>query len=167
MTHPLIKELAKTKAKVVQLEQAIVKELASLPAAYGFASTEEFVSALHASKGGSGRSRKPSPPKARKRAVITDAVRANVKKLLKAGKSGAQIAKAIGISLPSVQNIKKAFGLVKSHRKAAPKASAPRAPAKSAAAPKARRKPAARKSAGIPAPKPATVAIEPITPPAA
>jgi len=28
-------------------------------------------------------------------------VRANVKKLLKAGKSGAQIAKAIGISLPS------------------------------------------------------------------
>jgi DNA-binding CsgD family transcriptional regulator len=39
-----------------------------------------------------------------------------VKKLVKAGKSGSQIAKAVGISLPSVQNVKKALGLVKKTR---------------------------------------------------
>jgi hypothetical protein len=166
MINPLIQELAKTKAKVVQLEQAIVKELASLPAAYGFASTEEFVSALHTAKGGSGRSRKPSAPKARKRAVITDSVRSKVKKLFKAGRSGSQIAKAVGISLPSVQNIKKAFGLVKSHKKAAPKPSARRVQAKNAAVPKARKKPAARKKASIPAPKAIPVAAEPVELPA-
>ena len=36
-----------------------------------------------------------------------------VKKLVEAKKTGAEIAKALGISLPSVQNIKKALGLVK------------------------------------------------------
>jgi DNA-binding CsgD family transcriptional regulator len=37
-----------------------------------------------------------------------------VKKLVGAGKTGSEIAKSLGISLPSVQNIKKALGLVKS-----------------------------------------------------
>ncbi len=50
----------------------------------------------------------------RKRAVITDETRAEVKRLVEAGKTGAEIAQALGISLPSVQNIKKALGLVKS-----------------------------------------------------
>ena len=58
--------------------------------------------------------------KTRKRAKITAAIRARVKKLLQAGKSGSKIAEAVGISLPSVQNIKKAAGLVKS-RKPEPK----------------------------------------------
>jgi hypothetical protein len=49
--------------------------------------------------------------------VIDDAMRAEVKKLLKAGKTGAEVAKEVGISLPSVQNIKKAFGLVKERKK--------------------------------------------------
>ncbi len=161
MINPLIQELAKAKAKVIQLEQAIVKELASLPSVYGFSSTEELVSALHSAKGRSSRPKKPSAPRARKRAVITDSVRAEVRKMLKAGKSGAEIAKAVGISLPSVQNIKKAFGLVRSRKKAAPKPGARRA------SPKSRGKPAARRKAGVPAPKPTPVATEPIAPPAA
>jgi hypothetical protein len=33
------------------------------------------------------------------------------------GKTGAQIAAAVGISLPSVQNIKKALGLVRKGKK--------------------------------------------------
>jgi DNA-binding CsgD family transcriptional regulator len=45
--------------------------------------------------------------------VITDETRASVKKLAESGKTGAQIAKTLKISLPSVQNIKKALGLVK------------------------------------------------------
>jgi hypothetical protein len=51
--------------------------------------------------------------KRRKRSVITDETRSSVKKLVEGGKTGSQIAKALGISLPSVQNIKKALGLVK------------------------------------------------------
>ena len=49
----------------------------------------------------------------RRRAVITDETRASVKKLVESGKTGGEIAKSLGISLPSVQNIKKALGLVK------------------------------------------------------
>ena len=49
----------------------------------------------------------------RKRAKITDAMREEVKKMVEAGKTGSEIAKAVGISLPSVQNIKKQLGLVK------------------------------------------------------
>jgi len=39
-----------------------------------------------------------------------------VKKLAKAGKTGSAIAEELGISLPSVQNIKKALGLVKARK---------------------------------------------------
>lgn len=48
-----------------------------------------------------------------KRAAITDAIRAQVRDLHRAGHTGAEIAKAVKISLPSVQNIKKALGLVR------------------------------------------------------
>ena len=59
---------------------------------------------------------KTSGGKNRTRAVITDETRANVKKLVEEGKSGAAIARELGISLPSVQNIKKALGLVKARK---------------------------------------------------
>jgi transposase len=51
-----------------------------------------------------------------------------VKKLVAAGKTGSQIAKAVGVSLPSVQNIKSALGMVKSRgaKKAARKKPAKR-----------------------------------------
>jgi len=117
-----IKALAATKARVAKLEQAIAaeldRELAGLPAQFGFADVNSFaVAVLAAAKGSGRRGRKAATPKPvgkkrRKRAVITDATRAEVKKLVEAEKSGAEIAKAVGISLPSVQNIKKALGLV-------------------------------------------------------
>jgi DNA-binding CsgD family transcriptional regulator len=44
-------------------------------------------------------------------------VRAEVKKLFEAGQTGAEIANAVGISLPSVQNVKKALGLVTALKK--------------------------------------------------
>lgn len=47
------------------------------------------------------------------RTPITDETRAAVKKLVEDGKTGAEIAKELGISAPSVQNVKKALGLVK------------------------------------------------------
>ena len=138
MVTDKLKELEAARAKLATLEQSIAdelnKELAALPARYGFASTSEFVSAVNAATGGGGgpgrrgrrRGRPPgSAAKAagasakgggrrrRTRAVITDETRAQVKKLVDAGKTGAEIAQTLKISVPSVQNIKKALGLVK------------------------------------------------------
>jgi DNA-binding CsgD family transcriptional regulator len=116
------------------------KELAALPSKYGFASVDDFARAVLAAGGGGGsasrattrvkgrRGRPPGRPSAaasgaaakpaggrkrRKRSVITDETRAEVKRLVAAGKTGGEIASTLGISLPSVQNIKKALGLVK------------------------------------------------------
>ncbi len=141
MATDKLKELEATRAKLASLELSIAselnKELASLPAKYGFASAEDFVTAVRAASGGrasapaatkgAGRRRgrpagstakkaaaaAPSGGKRRKRAVITDETRTQVKKMVEGGKTGAEIAKNLGISLPSVQNIKKALGLVK------------------------------------------------------
>lgn len=55
---------------------------------------------------------KPTKAKPPKRAAITDATRLLVKQHFEAGRTGADTAKRLGISLPSVQNIKKALGLV-------------------------------------------------------
>jgi ParB/RepB/Spo0J family partition protein len=49
----------------------------------------------------------------KKRTTITDDTRSEVRRLYEAGRTGAEIAAAVGISLPSVQNIKKALGFVK------------------------------------------------------
>lgn len=110
VTHK-IKQLEAAKAHLARLQTSITKqlqkELAGLPAAYGFSTPEEFFHAVTAAVAGK---------KRRKRAVITDATRAAVKKLAEAGKSGAEIAREVGISLPSVQNVKKALGLVKARK---------------------------------------------------
>lgn len=58
-------------------------------------------------------SAKAATPEKGVRAQINDEVRSEVRKYAEAGKTGAEIAKLCGISLPSVQNIKKALGLVK------------------------------------------------------
>lgn len=120
-----MKELAAARAKLASLEKSIQgelnKELAALPAKYGFESAADFVAAVAAACGtkvgrkarrAKGPGRPPGAKKRRKRAVITDETRAEVKKLVEAGKTGAEIAKTVGVSLPSVQNIKKALGLV-------------------------------------------------------
>src|ERR1017187_113107 len=116
-----IQELADTKAKVASLEKAIAtqlnKELAALPGQFGFNDVNAFMKAVKAASGGKRRAGKKAKRAAggkrrRARAVITDATRAQVKKLVDAGKTGGEIAKAAGISLPSVHNIKKALGLV-------------------------------------------------------
>jgi DNA invertase Pin-like site-specific DNA recombinase len=123
-----LKELEAARAKLASLEKSIAvelnKELAALPAQYGFSSAAEFAAAVTKAAGGR-RGRKPgrkakvaakpiaAGKKRRKRAKITDATRAEVKKLVEAGKSGSEIARIVKISLPSVQNVKKALGLVK------------------------------------------------------
>lgn len=125
MLNDRIKELAAAKAKVAELEASLVAErrqaLLDLPAQMGYASVAELVKALRQAERGGSAPRKPraaAAPKAgdRKRASITDETRAEVKKLVEEGKSGAEIAAKLGISLPSVQNVKKALGLVKARK---------------------------------------------------
>lgn len=113
----LNRQIAQLEAKRDQIMRA---DLAALPEQFGFASAAEFCAAVQGSAG----KRAPSSGRApaagaagktrAKRAIITDQTRSEVKRMTEAGKTGAEVAKACGISLPSVQNIKKALGLVKS-----------------------------------------------------
>lgn len=121
MISNTLKEIETTRAKLTALEAdaaaGLNTELAALPGQYGFATAKAFIKAVKAATGGGdGRKAKSGKKTRRTRAKITDAMRAQVKKLADAGKTGAQIAAAVGISVPSVQNIKKAFGLVKARK---------------------------------------------------
>ncbi len=49
----------------------------------------------------------------RKRAKVTDAMRAKAEKLFGEGKTSGEVASRLGISVATVSNIKKALGLVK------------------------------------------------------
>lgn len=124
MSPDKIKELEIAKAKLQKLVDDLAAarsaELASLPEKYGFPDTASFIAAVHRATGTDRRARGPRPgslrplgARPRKRTRITDQIRAQVKKLAGAGKTEAEIAKATGISTPSVHNIRKAFGLVK------------------------------------------------------
>lgn len=161
MISPKIKKLAKAKADVERLEILITEELASLHEGYGFDSVETFIIALKtAGRGGTGRKAKLAARKRRRRAKITDATRAKVGKLVKAGRTASHIAKALKISLPSVANIKKALGLTRSSKKPARKPKARRAPAKPSAVPKARKKRVAAKKPATSESKPAQTPAE-------
>lgn len=114
-----IKALAAVRVRVLELERAIASdlkvELAQLPAKFGFKDTASFIAALRRSVN-SHKGRHGSAPAARnkrRRARITDTIRSRVRELVEEGETGAAIAKRVGISIPSVQNIKKALGLVK------------------------------------------------------
>jgi hypothetical protein len=105
------------------LEAKFNAQLAALPAQFDFKSAADFIAAFKAATGAGGASVKPAskakrgrPAGAksrRKRTKITDEIRAQVGDLVKAGKTNEEVAKTVGISAPSVQNIKKALGLVK------------------------------------------------------
>ena len=131
-----IKALQALQAKAAKLQAAIDAErnaeLASLPEKYGFDTTAAFVQAVRNAEGVKAKRKgKATKKKAaakstaakgsavvtkRKRAKITPAIKAKVKKAVEAGTSGALIAKSLGISLPSVHNIKKELGLVKARK---------------------------------------------------
>jgi DNA-binding CsgD family transcriptional regulator len=105
-----IKKLDAARAEVARLEQRVAaerrREFRELPGRYGFSSMAELVQALRAI----------APPRRRARAIITNATRAAVKNLARAGKATAEIARSVGISPSSVQQIKKQAGLVKARQ---------------------------------------------------
>ena len=110
-----LKNLDAQEAKAAKRQKKLAKKLATLPEAYGFDNVADFVRAVKfAAKGG--KVGKASSSKRRKRAVITDETRETVKKLKEAGKSNNEISAELGISIPTVQNIKKQLGLVKERK---------------------------------------------------
>lgn len=123
-----IKELEALQARAAELQSVIedqrTAELAALPANYGYDSLPAFIKALKAAvgkggkatkakKGAKKKAAKAEKPAKRTRAKITQETRDQVKALVEGGKTGAEIASELNISLPTVQNIKKALGLVK------------------------------------------------------
>jgi DNA-binding NarL/FixJ family response regulator len=122
-----IKALKAEQQKIARQQAAIEAkfnaQLAALPAQYGFASADDFIAALKAAAGSGGRSVKAAGKVKRgrpaggggrrKRTKITEEMRAQVGELVKAGKTNEEVAAQVGISAPSVQNIKKSLGLVK------------------------------------------------------
>lgn len=139
MFNEQLAKIEKAKADIAAAEAKLsadrVSALAKLPSDFGYDNLNAFLKAVKAAYGKGGKAkgkpgRKPKAaakaPKAKggkgKRAKITDEIKAQVKSMAEAGKTGQEIAKALGISAPSVQNIKKAFGLVKARGASAPAA---------------------------------------------
>lgn len=122
MVTDKMQKLLKYQKQMAKLEKELASynsKLLALPAKHGFKSMDAFVDALRAAQGASGKARAARPGKARAasgrkpRVTITAETKQKVKAMVGDGKTGGQIAKALNISLPSVQNIKKELGLVK------------------------------------------------------
>ncbi len=111
------KKMEQYQKEIVRLQGELEKQnrkLAALPGKYGFKTMDAFIAALkHTIHSVPEKLRNGLPARRRKRAVITDEIKQKVKSLAAAGKTGGEIAKAVGISTPSVQNIKQELGLVK------------------------------------------------------
>ena len=138
--HKAKAELAQTEAK---LAADRVSALSKLHSEYGYSNLNEFIKALKGAAGKAGKGKKGKAAKAAKaakpakgakrtRARITAEVKQQVIAAVQSGQSGAEIANTFGISLPSVQNIKKEAGLVKARvTTASPSSAAPEAPSAS------------------------------------
>ncbi len=118
-TRPPQSRAAKLEAS---LEAQRPAALAALPAEFGFPDLKSFIKAVKAAAGvapKAKRGRKPGvkvakPAKGKRtRGRITPEIKAAIKAASEAGKTGLPIAKELGISPASVQNVKKELGLTK------------------------------------------------------
>ena len=114
-----LQKLREYQRQMAKLEKELARynhKLLALPAKHGFKSMAAFIDALRAASGAGGKAPKAAAVKSsgrKPRAKITPEMKQKVKAMVGDGKTGGQIAKALNISLPSVQNIKKELGLVK------------------------------------------------------
>lgn len=119
-----LKKLQEYQRQMAKLEKELAgfnRQLLALPGKYGFKSMDEFITALRAaSKAPKAAGVKTPAVKSdtgrKARVAITPEIKQKVKALVAEDKTGAEIAKSLNISLPSVQNIKKELGLVKKRR---------------------------------------------------
>ena len=119
-----LKKLLAVRQKLSAIEAKLGKkmqrEMASLPEKYGYDGMESFIAALQELSGGVGSAGSAAKGKAkgkRKRGKVTEEIRQKVKELFEAEKTGAEVAAAVGLSLPTVQGIKKKLKMVKERRR--------------------------------------------------
>jgi uncharacterized protein YcbK (DUF882 family) len=116
-----LKELARYKAKVADLESAISnrrkKQLERLHVELGFASRDELIAALRSvGRNGSAKRGRRAGGKSKtrhKRTTITPELRSKIEAAVRAGGKGLEVAEKFDVSLPTVQNIKRAAGLTR------------------------------------------------------
>jgi hypothetical protein len=128
MFNERLAKIEKAKAELAVAEAKLVADriasLAMLPSSFGYDDVNVFIKAVKAACGKKRQAsrgipdRKSNPVVTQsirkgKRLRLTDEIKAQVKALTEAGSTGKQIALATGISLPSVNTIKKMLGLVK------------------------------------------------------
>ena len=116
-----LKKLLAVRQKLSAIEAKLGKkmqrEMASLPEKYGYRSMESFIAALKELSGGGGKgSGKGRGKGKRKRGKVTEEIIQKVKALFEAEKTGAEVAAAVGLSLPTIQIIKKKLKLVKERK---------------------------------------------------
>jgi|SRR6478609_6946032 len=98
-----------------EASNTLTSALRALPAEYGFSDSESFIKAVrNASKSAKSTRKASKTAKPRKaRVSITPEIREKVVAELKAGAAPLAVANSNSLSLATVQNIKKAAGLVK------------------------------------------------------
>lgn len=132
MITETLKQIEEAKAKLANLEKKAAaeqaKKLTNAHKDLGFSSRADLIAALQSLEGGAAKSKRGRKPKAApvakkggakkraKRTRITDELKAEVVAAVKAGGKGTDIAKQFGISVPSLQNIKKEAGLTKTRK---------------------------------------------------
>jgi len=121
MVTDKFKKLEQYQREMAKLEKELAgfnRKLLALPGKFGFKSVDALIDALRAAakSGGAKVAAKAASSGRKPRAVITAETKQKLKALAQAGKTGAEIAQALNISLPSVQNIKKELGLVKARK---------------------------------------------------
>ncbi len=108
-----IKELKQLLDQAAALERKIEEEkaakLAAIHEEVGMESTEALINAL--------RGLAKQPPKKKKRIRLSPAQKEKIAKAIKGGLKGTEASRKFGVSLPTVQKIKKDFGLVKPRAK--------------------------------------------------
>ncbi len=123
MNKSVLKEIASYENKIAALKKKVEverrKELMDLHSKVGFESRTELIAALQELNGGrrAPKAKKGAAPEARaKRTKITAELKAAVIAAIKAGGKGGEVAAQFGISVPSLHNIKKDAGLVKTRK---------------------------------------------------
>lgn len=109
-----IREYTKTLSQFESEVGATVQKLRELPTRMGFDSMDELIEALQLTRAPGALARPvDSQTQKRVRAVITPSIRGKVDKLWRSGKTAAEIAKTLRVSVPTVFNIRKRLGLVR------------------------------------------------------